>query len=602
MVAAALALGAAIEAAAAGGAGRGVARRYRLGPRLLAGFAALHVVMLGFDLAQVPWRRRTLLPAVVCLTLALWALARRRAPPPAGGPPPEPAGRFGWGDGVAAAAVLLYAALSAKGTVVTPDFVYHWGTKAHRFLLAGGVDWAWLASPLGFTDTPDYPHLLPDLYAAVGLVAGRFDRAAILLLSPLFYALLLLAARETWERLGVPPPVRQAGLAVVALVLAMFGTGYWLAGSGEWPLALAATVALPGLVGAGSRPGTRRPHDELRIGAAAAFAAGAKQEGMVLAAVLVGVHLLVRRRELAALRPAALAAALARLAGPALVVVGLYLGPGWSHGVLTGTHVGGVPQPERLGELAGLLAGSLRVLEWHGMAWLLAATPLLLIPTSTRPAALVAGAQGASYLAVYLGSFQMEAHVALSAPRLAFHLLPVVLVALVTLAGERWRRGPGAVRPPLAAALAVLLAWSAWGWAAEAHRNVARALSEEGEGIVPRWRFGDRPQREFAGFLASAGRVIEPGRIVVLAAPEGYGHDRFYLTLWAAYLLPRNPVLELTHPQAGTVGEVLVAYQLTIENPRLTRLAVFPQGVVYRVAPPAAPRHSQEAIAAPAAR
>jgi hypothetical protein len=235
-----------------------------------AGLVALHLAMLLLDLAGIPWGRLALAAALGVTAAAGWgwaALRRRRrgpAQPPAapaattaGGPAmtghsaagvPPATLRPGWGDAVALAALGTYTALAWKLNAATPDFVYHWGIKGHRYALARGVDWGFLADPLRLTDHPDYPNLVPDLYAATAIWRGRFDERAMMLWSAVLFGLMLLAARAAWRRGGTGGFAAQAGTAAVGLAVGMFALGYLMAGGADWTVALAALLAAPALL------------------------------------------------------------------------------------------------------------------------------------------------------------------------------------------------------------------------------------------------------------------------------------------------------------------------------------------------------------------
>jgi hypothetical protein len=396
-------------------------------------------MLLALDLAGVRWTRAALaggwlLPAAAATAVAGWRARRARAAPavaPGDGAAP---GGLGWGDLVAAAAVAVYAALAWTRWIAIPDFVYHWGIKGRRYHLAGGIDWAFLTDPLGLAQHPDYPNLLPDLYAAAAVVAGRFDERAQMLWSAALFALLLPAARETWRRLETAAGARRIGIVAVAAAAAMFGIGYRLAGGGEWNLAVALAVALPPLVAPRGGSGGSRGEvlaDDLRLGFAASFAAGSKLEGAALAAILIALHLWRRLRAGGGgdLLRAALPAAL-----PALLVTAPWLAANLHHGLFEPTHPGAL-DPSRAAAVLPALAAALATREWHGLAWLLPLLlPLLAWSPRTRPVALACGLQLGFYLWVYLASpLEPRFYVLSSFPRLLFHVLPAVLIATVAL-------------------------------------------------------------------------------------------------------------------------------------------------------------------------
>jgi len=442
--------------------GRGaVTSGWSWGLDFLAGLVALHLVLLGCDLAGLPWSRASL--AVAGLALAGIAgvagaagfAGRRRGgavPATAAGPvaaPPEPSGataasrsarlidvvRSGWGSAVALATFAVYAALAWRLRIATPDFVYHWGLKGHRYYLAGGIDWAFLADPLHLTDHPDYPNLLPNLYAATAVAAGRFSERAMMAWSVVAFALILAAAWECWARTATAGAPRQAGIATLALGVGMFAVGYQQAGGADWWIALALVAALPPLLTPAAGVG---PADDLAVGLAAALAAGAKLEGMPLALFIVVLHL---GRRVAAARRLAPAAAL-RTALPPLLVIAPWLGANLRHGLFQPANAG-VLDLARAGVVFPAVAEALATPEWHGLAWSVLLLPVLAAARRTRPLGLLVSCQALFYLYIYFSTpLPPDAYTLASLPRLLFHLVPAILVgaAILVAAIARGRR------------------------------------------------------------------------------------------------------------------------------------------------------------------
>jgi hypothetical protein len=466
---AALALGAAVLAAA-GDPGVGSGARHRFGfaaavdlaaRSAVAGLVLLFVLLLALDAAGVPWRRRSLAAGGAVLFVALAAVAwyrqrgtsRRDAP----APPTPTAAPFGWGDGVALAAVATFAWACWQRLVAIPDFVYHWGLKGKRYALAGGVDVAFLADPLRLTDHPDYPNLLPSLYAATSHLRGFFDERSMLLWSPVFLLLLVGGARTALARGAAGDGAArrrvfawswlQAGTAAAALLAAMFAIGYDLAGGADLVIAAAVVVALPALLGADpDRTAASRRSDDLTVGMAAALAAGAKIEGVPLALLLLVLRLVADGGAAPAgavagwpARAVSTLRRLPRLAGPPALVVAPWLVTCLRHGLFRETN-GGDFQLAHFGTVAGAALEVFNLPEWHGLPWLLVLLPPLLLSRRLRPAAALLLVQGGFYLYVYLAApVDTEFYVLSSLPRLLYHLLPAHLV-LLTLAAARHPR------------------------------------------------------------------------------------------------------------------------------------------------------------------
>jgi hypothetical protein len=454
---------------------------FRLVIYSLAGWVELHLALTALQAAGIAWT----LPAVVGAMLAVMlaagaarvALARRRkaeapAPPAEPTAPPAPSPpwlgfRPGWGEGLAVAAVLVFTACALSGWITNPDFVYHWGLKGERFLLAGGVDYRYLAAPWNWVVHPDYPNLLPELFTVTALVAGRFDEPAMMLWSTVCFALLLAAASEALRRAGTSRFVAQAALAGLAMALAAYGIGGQTAGGADWLIALALSAAVPPMLTPASLRGAAQ------IGVIAAFAAAAKVEGLPLAVILIVLYAarLVRggargqaARSLATGTPAApdpatrtlcarrrFAPALSAAAALALPVAAVTLP--WlaavRHHHLFQAFNSGPLAPGRLGPVLAAMAGSLRG-AWWGFGYGLVLLPLLGLDRRLRTLAAAISLQLLFYLYVYL-SVRIDA-VALAAasfPRLVLQLLPALLTgAAIALEPPAAPAAPARGTPP----------------------------------------------------------------------------------------------------------------------------------------------------------
>ncbi|HWN41529.1 MAG TPA: hypothetical protein VNW71_04875 [Thermoanaerobaculia bacterium] len=384
--------------------------------RLMAGAVMFHLLLTAYDLLGVRWGR----VAVVLPLVVLAGLGRRTARAP------RTARTIGaWGEGAALFALTTFAAFAPTLWIATPDFVFHWGLKGERFFLARGVDYSWLAKGWNWVIHPDYPNLLPELFAGTAILEGwegRFEASSQMLWSVLFFALILVSGREALRQTGTPRPFAPAGLAIAAFALAGFGIVHRMAGAADWMPALALAAALPALL----RPADRQ--GDWEVGIAAAFAAASKIEGMPLAAFLAGVQFLRRREMGAALR----------LGLPMAVVAGTWAIQTFRHGLYqqfnSGTFdLGRAPEVLRgLAEVAGWKE------SWHGLTLVLLATPLLLLPRRTRAAGAVISLQLLFYLWTYLSSaVDTEYQVVASFPRLAMHLFPAVVMAGAVALGER---------------------------------------------------------------------------------------------------------------------------------------------------------------------
>jgi len=396
----------------------------------VSGLVSLHVLLMALQAVGVPWRRLSL-AAGVSVVLALLGLVaawrgRRGAGPPDGREPrPRSAGPWRWGAWVAGLSLAGLAAAVPARWITLPDFVYHWGLKGKRYHLAGGIDFAFLSDPLHLTEHPDYPNLLPSLFAATAHVRGYFDELSMLFWSLLFTAALLVFARAALGR-RLAGPWLEAGTAVFSLVSVMFVAGYHLAGGADLLVALGVVMAVPAL----AAPGRGEPGDDLRVGVGAALVAGSKIEGVPLAALLIAARWWAGRggRE-----TEVLAAPVARLALPSLAVILPWLWAASRHDLFRQANTGAL-DPERVPVVLGAVLEALATPEWYGLSWLLLLLPLTLLRRDTRVAGTVLAAQAGFYLFVYLSAqADPRFYVLSSFPRLLFHLLPALLLLLWTL-------------------------------------------------------------------------------------------------------------------------------------------------------------------------
>jgi hypothetical protein len=372
--------------------------------RWMAGALTFHLLLTAYDAAGIRWSRVSLLLPLAVLA----ALGLRRRTEPARLP-----SDLGWGDGAALFALAAFALFAPTLWITTPDFVYHWGIKGERFFLTGGVDYAWLAKEWSWVLHPDYPNLLPELFAGTAILAGRFEAPGQMLWSVLFFGLLLAAVREALRRAGVPRPVLQMALASVAFALAAFGLGHRMAGAADWMPALSFAVALPALLRPPDRAG------DIEVGIAAAFAAASKIEGMPLAAFLAGIQLLRRRLDWRGSLWLGL---------PILLVAVPWGIQTFRHGLYQKYNSGTFDPGRAPVVFHGLVAATVGE-NWHGLSVMLLILPFLLFVGRTRPAAIVATLQLLFYLWIYFSAaVDTEYQIISSFPRLALHLVPAVVV------------------------------------------------------------------------------------------------------------------------------------------------------------------------------
>lgn len=384
----------------------------------MAGALVAHLLLTGLDALGIPWH-----PLLVyALLAAVTGLAHRF------GKRVEPArlpSDLGWGDGLALFALLVFTCTALTLWSMTPDFVYHWGIKGQRFFLHRGVDYDWLARPWHWVLHPDYPNLLPELFAASALLAGGFEPHAQMLWSGIFFLSMLASARE-----GLKVTDRwtgQAALAILALTVASFAMGHVMAGAADWMMAGAFLAAVPALLRPPDRAG------DWQVGIAAGFAAASKIEGAPFAVLLAATQLF--RRVLADRRLDWRAAL--RLGVPAAAVGVPWLLRVVRHRLFLGSNSGPFDL-SRADVIVPALVEALSEPAWHGLSLLLLLGPALLLVRRVRPVAAVATLQLLFYLYVYFTApVETRYYVLTSFSRLVFHLIPALVVAGAVAVGGR---------------------------------------------------------------------------------------------------------------------------------------------------------------------
>jgi hypothetical protein len=242
----------------------------------------------------------------------------------------------------------------------------------------------------------------------------------------------VLAVRGVLRAAALPPFLVQATTAWCGAALAMFGIGYLQAGSADPFPALALAVALPTLVLPAGAAGRGR---DLQLGFAAALAAAAKIEGVLLGALLLAVY--CARRAWTERAPAWRSALRAGL--PVALVVLPWLYGCWRYGLRS--SAAGSLDPQRLAVVAEGLGRQLYDPAWCGMATLLMLIPLLLARRPLRALGVVAAAQLGFYVYTYLSSpFEPAYYIQSTFPRLALHLLPAIVAGAVLALGPAARR------------------------------------------------------------------------------------------------------------------------------------------------------------------
>lgn len=382
----------------------------RVGGATVAGLVVLH---LGWTLASYGFAWSRGLAIAVAAAGALVCRWRVAASPPA------PLRRPGWGLVVGVLPIGIYAALAAVRLAHSPDFVFHWGTKAQRWLLAGGVDFEFLSGASGWRLNPGYPQLAPEAMALPGLLGGGWNDRAALLVAPAVAGAIVLLLRHAARGAGASGFVLEAATAITGLAVGGFGFIHGGAGGAD------ELVALALLAGTAALLCREVPGAAPAAGLAAALAAAAKTEGLVLAVLLIVAD------QAAAIARGGWRAALRRLpavALPAAAVMALWR---LREGALYLPTRADLPDAERLGEL--LAAAGRVALRPDGGVQI---AVLLVLPWCWRQRRLrlatsVVLAQLGAYAMVYLlEPIDPAFLVTSSLARLAFHLLPATILLL----------------------------------------------------------------------------------------------------------------------------------------------------------------------------
>ncbi len=383
----------------------------------VAGFLALGLLGQLLTAVSIPWSRFTLVAASIALVASIWR-SSTSLPLAAG----KAKIRTRW-PAVVVVFLPVFAFAWSSFSMRSPfaDFVYHWGPKAKRFVLAGGMDFAFLAAIERRYMHADYPNLFPELLAFSSIFGGVFEESVLLLWSVLFVALLVVVA---WWGLLDCEDVWLAHIAwfAVSVSVCAFAIGHYLGGSPDPGIALAA------LLGGVLLQRRRILEVAGALGVVAAFATLLKFEGALLGALLVILGAIQgwrfwRRKK----------GRLLSLVGLPLLAAAAWLLPIARYDLWKSNHRG-VPDLDHLPAILETLGRASSYESWRALPYLLLLTPLLLLSRKTRWLASVALLMLGFDAYVYLASpVDVEFLILASFPRLALHVLPLVLVGLFVL-------------------------------------------------------------------------------------------------------------------------------------------------------------------------
>ena len=234
------------------------------------GIVAVALLMMGVAYCGMRWS----VVGVVLVGVVLGGVAAGRVPAD------RPAGSRRSEVAIAIFAILLVAWIVIGGAATSFDALLFWGAKGQQFGVARTIDVGFLRAPEHYLMHPDYPPLVPLLYACTMIGSDRLNWFVVILSSPLFLALATCAVWAFRPRL-------------TAVFATMFGFLFVLnsvGGNAEPALIFFETVALVS-------------DDDLLTSCALTGAALTKFEGGVFAVVFV---IVTKRLLLGALPAAAL--------------------------------------------------------------------------------------------------------------------------------------------------------------------------------------------------------------------------------------------------------------------------------------------------------
>lgn len=368
---------------------------------LCSGMVFMSTAMYVMSIAGIEWSRVSLLIPFIALTaLAVRTESARRSP------------RRIWIAVGAFVAATTYAAMTARMTC--GDLLFFWGAKANRFYYTGSIDVPFLQWPQHYLMHPDYPPLIPLVYAWGANVAQRFSWWGTLLVTPILLAAAVAAFRGLAAR-AIGDASANFHAALLAAILALTYVTANVGGAGEPPLLLFEVIALSALTFA---PGDRSANVLAAI--ALAGAVFTKVEGVAFAAVALTAFAATARQ----LRRAALVAI------PAAILLGSWLLFARHYGLLD-TYVGREPlRLRRLGTVTLLVIRQVSYRSWY-LPWIAAALPLLLGRSWRRAALplLVAAGAIAYTIYFYLHGADPSWWIASSADRVMITPLAALVVA-----------------------------------------------------------------------------------------------------------------------------------------------------------------------------
>jgi len=382
---------------------RKLQRDARIAAAFAAGGLAMSVAMAALSLAGIQWSRTSLFLVAAVLFVAGLRYGLRDAQ----------ASSEGSVSRTAVAGILVFLVLTGYGVLTAResagDLHFFWGPKAVRFFRAGGIDVSYLADKNFYFAHPDYPPLLPMLYAWSHTVAHQFSFwAAVLTMILFLFGAVAFVRGATGDDWGA--------LLMAGTLAYTFAVGC-AAGGADPPLIFFEVIALAALTFLEGRRGA-----DVLAAIGLAGAAWTKVEGATFVIAVVIALLVLRRGFLRTLR----------LAAPAALLLGAWMVFLFANGLVDlyrgatmGIFWSALPNTIRLVATSGTY-------ELYALPWL---APIALVALGdARRAALplvIAGLTLGATLFFYLHVADPTWWIAASAPRVLLTPLTALLIAAV---------------------------------------------------------------------------------------------------------------------------------------------------------------------------
>lgn len=197
-----------------------------------AGLVSLSLLMLFEDFVGIRWSVAGLtMPLLGINAIAFWFAKRssesRFAPSPVGeNLRPRPWILF------SCIPVAVFAVATMSGAATAFDLLFFWGSKGARFAHFAGIDVSLLANPHNVAMHPDYPPLLPLLYAWTALWTGDLQWFGAIALSPIA-GLLIILSLYGCARGATPSSVLHPVLFLGSSILSLLFVDLYIAGDAE---------------------------------------------------------------------------------------------------------------------------------------------------------------------------------------------------------------------------------------------------------------------------------------------------------------------------------------------------------------------------------